>query len=126
MLISQPEFKMVNLGDGIGINPLMVIIGGTQYTSLCLKSFKLSTDGKHYQAVFRVTILDDFGVSADDVEKPYGLLSAIKYWFPFIPDSKMYEIINGIKAFWILQYRRGYNPFVNRIQSTNIFPGDID
>ena len=35
------------------------------------------------------------------------------------------DLVDGIKAFWILQHRRNYPPFVNRIEFKATFIGTL-
>jgi hypothetical protein len=74
----------------------------------------------------RITNLDDFGVSSSGVTSAYSKQQALQtflYNLAGVPASSVPDFVGGIKAFWILQHRRGYSPFVNRIEFQTTFTG---
>ncbi|HRN56501.1 MAG TPA: DUF3289 family protein [Agriterribacter sp.] len=82
--------------SGLGIT-----IHGTQGARVYLLKYTFYPETQKYHATFRVDLYDDFGVSLEDVTS--------KWYAPHY---------NGLMAWWILQHRRGYRPFVTKLSFT--------
>lgn len=89
-----PSFPEWNLSNPFVPNSLRTLIGGTQYAEMILSRYKYNPRTKSFSGRIKVTIMDDFGVSASDVKAAAN-----------IPFSK------GIRSMWYLQHVRGYKPF---------------
>jgi hypothetical protein len=123
---TDPNFPILDANvTKTWVSGLHSIVGGTQYASICLKTYSFDPLANHYQATCRITISDDFGVSSSDVlaanQQQAQLELALGIFYP----GPIPNLVDGIKAFWILQHRRGYPSFIHKIQLTHTFDGSL-
>ena len=61
-----------------------------------------------------------------NVDKGYAKQAAMEALIhTIVPGVPVPDLVDGIKAFWILQHRRNYPPFVNRIEFKATFIGTL-
>ena len=61
-----------------------------------------------------------------NVDKGYAKLAAMEALIhTLVPGVPVPDLVDGIKAFWILQHRRNYQPFVHRIEIKTTFSETI-
>jgi len=93
-IFSLPSFPKWSIDDPFGPNSLYTLIHGFQYGEIRLNNYKYNRSTKMFKGRISVTLMDDFGVDANDVNKASSL-----------PFSK------GIRSMWYLQHIKGYKPF---------------
>jgi len=99
-----PQFNSIFGGLGI-------IVHGTQMAKIYIEEISVNRTSGNYYAVFNIQLFDDFGVSRKDVLK-------------FQNKSVSPPYTNGLQAWWILQHRRNYRPFVTRYSGTFMIEGN--
>ena len=120
------------------VNGLTFALNDTWGFRITLKSYSCDVKKRKYWAIVSIEIYDHFGLDKDDVIK-YGSLEKIKSKYPMLleilsqvtrprnetlnamtsygkTDLILQEAADGFCAWFILQYRRGYKPFVTMMR----------
>ncbi|HCA05644.1 DUF3289 family protein [Chryseobacterium sp.] len=84
---------------------LTICMNDTWAYEVKLTKFTKSGNGS-YDATYKVTLYDHFGLDMPDIEKKYYYLLGFRYWF-------------------ILQHIRGYKPFITKVEFEKTFKESI-
>ena len=130
------------------INGLTFALNDTWGFRITLKSYSCDIKKRKYWAIVSIEIYDHFGLDKEDVIK-YGSLEKIKSKYPVLleissqvtrlrnvtlnamtsygmTDLILQEAADGFCAWFILQYRRGYKPFVTMMRKEIKIEGGFD
>ena len=130
------------------VNGLTFALNDTWGFRITLKSYSCDIKKRKYWAIVSIEIYDHFGLDEEDVIK-YGSLEQIKSKYPVLletlsqvtrlrsatlnamtsygkTDLILQEAADGFCAWFILQYRRGYKPFVTMMRKEIKIEGGFD
>ncbi|MFQ6610404.1 MAG: DUF3289 family protein, partial [Fidelibacterota bacterium] len=86
---------------------LKILINDTEYTTIKLLDFNLNSSTGEWEGTFFFEITDHFGLDKKD---------ALKY------QTKH----SGFAAWWLLQHKRDYRPFMTKVWVTATLKGDMN
>ena len=86
-------------------NGLQILVNDTEQTEVYLKNYQIDTNG-NWEAEIVIEITDHFGLDKND---------ALNYQYKH----------SGFGAWWTLQFKRDYKPFITKIHVGKIIKGKI-
>ena len=99
---------------------------------MTLLGYRYDATKGHFWANIRIDIFDHFGLDKSDVEK-FGSLENVRDkaapWgeaFSGISDGLFGQAADGFCSWFILQYMKGYKPFVTMMSKEIIIQGQLN
>ena len=97
------------------LHGLTFALNDTWGFKVTLLNYRYDATTKKYWAKLKFDVFDHFGLDKDDVEK-FGSMENVQKragkLAPVAPDSICQQAADGFCSWFILQYKRGYKPFV--------------
>ena len=126
--LRRPTFS-IGKDKGSGLTFALNDTWGFRVTLL---GYRYDATKGHFWANIRIDIFDHFGLDKSDVEK-FGSLENVRdkaaLWgeaFSGISDGLFEEAAEGFCAWFILQYMKGYKPFVTMMSKEIIIQGQLN
>jgi hypothetical protein len=109
--IKRPQFPF----SSDMLHGLTFALNDTWGFKVTLLNYRYDATTKKYWAKLKFDVFDHFGLDKDDVEK-FGSMENVQDRLgklaPVVPYSFCQEAADGFCSWFILQYKRGYKPFV--------------